>query len=68
MRKVVEYYITIRDIMREQEFILKCDNDAELKAMYEKYKKDNDYKIMSMHSMLMEIRPILSEMMESVIM
>lgn len=68
MRKIVEYYITIRNITKEQEFVLKCDNDAQLKQMYETYKKEKNFKILSMHSMLMEIRPIPIEYMENVIM
>lgn len=68
MRKIVEYYITIRDVMRNSEFIIKCDTEAELKQRYEKYKKDTDYDIISMHSMLIEIRPISSSQIENIIM
>jgi hypothetical protein len=66
--KVIKYCLTIRDIMRGTEFIVECESDTELKIKYERYQKDTDYEVVSMYSMLLEIRPITADIWNDKIM
>lgn len=66
--KVVKYIITVKDIMRNSLFDLECDSEIELKLRYEKYSKDTDYEVMSMQSVLLEIRPISADIWDDKIM
>lgn len=66
--KVVKYIITVKDIMRNSLFDLEFDSETELKLRYEKYSKDTDYEVMSMQSVLLEIRPISADIWDDKIM
>ena len=66
--KKIKYLITIKDIMRETQFDLECNSETELKLNYEKYKKDTDYEVVSMQSVLLEIRPITADVWDDKIM
>ena len=56
--KFGKYTITIKDVMRDSLFDIECDSETELRLKYEKYSKDTDYEVISMQSVLLEIRPI----------
>lgn len=60
MKKVV-YLITIKDVMKNSDFDIECSSETELKLKYEKYKKDTNYEVVSMQSVLLEIRPITAD-------
>lgn len=66
--KAVKYTITIKDVMRDSLFDIECDSEKELKLKYEKYSKDTDYKVVSMQSVLLEIRPISADIWNDKIM
>lgn len=66
--KKVTYLITIKDIMRNSEFDIEYKSETELKLNYEKYKKDTDYEVVSMQSVLLEIRPITADVWDDKIM
>lgn len=66
--KVVKYTITIKDVMRDSLFDIECDSEKELKLKYEKYSKDTDYEVISMQSVLLEIRPISADIWNDKIM
>lgn len=62
--KVVKYVITIKDIMRNSLFDIECTSKNELKKKYEVYSKDTDYEVVSMRSVLIEVRPISIDILE----
>lgn len=66
--KYGKYIITIKDIMRDSLFDLECESETELRLKYEKYSKDIDYEVISMHSVLLEIRPINADIWDDKIM
>lgn len=66
--KVVKYTITVKDIMRNILYDLECESETELRSKYEKYSKDTDYEVMSMQSVLLEIRPISADIWDDKIM
>lgn len=66
--KKVAYLITIKDVMRNSEFDIEYKSETELKLNYEKYRKDTDYEVVSMQSVLLEIRPITADVWDDKIM
>lgn len=63
-----KYIITIKDIMRDELYDIECECYEELKRKWERYSKDTDYEVISMHSVLIEIRTINAKMWNDKIM
>lgn len=66
--KLLKYCLTIKDVMRDSYFIVECVSTTELKLRYEKYMKDTDYEVVSIHSVLLEIRLINADIWNDKIM
>lgn len=66
--KIVKYVITIMDVLTNTCYNDTLDSETEVKIKYEKLKKNPDYKIISVNTLLLEIRPMNLEELEPNIM
>lgn len=66
--KIVKYVITIMDVLTHTCFNDTVDSETEVKIKYEKLKKNTDYKIISVNTLLLEMRPFNLEELENNIM
>ncbi len=66
--KIVKYVITIMDVLNNTCYNDTVDSETEVKIKYEKLKKSTDYKIISVNTLLLEIRPMNLEEFENTIM
>ena len=66
--KIVKYIITIMDVLNNTCYNDTVDSEAEVKIKYEQLKKSTDYKIISVNTLLLEIRPLNLEELEKPIM
>lgn len=66
--KIVKYVITIMDVINNTCYNDTVDSEAEVKIKYEQLKKSTDYKIISVNTLLLEIRPLNLEELETPIM
>lgn len=68
MNSTVEYHIILKDVTRGTQFTLKYETDTELKIAYDRYKKNNDYEVIGMFCITLEIRPIDKSYFDNIIM
>ena len=66
--KIVKYIITIRDVRYNTCYNVTVDTDTEVKIKYDKLKKSADYEIISVNTLLLEIRAFDLEELENKIM
>lgn len=66
--KIVKYVITIMDVLTNTCYNNTVDTETEVKIIYERLKKNTDYKVISVNALLLEIRPINLEEFENKIM
>lgn len=60
MSKITTYYLIVKDVMRGSVMALEYSTYKELAEGYNRYSKDNDYEVLTMHSTSIEtvvIRP-----------
>lgn len=66
--EIVKYIITIMDLRNNTCYNYTVDSETEVKIKYEKLKKSTDYKIISVNTLLLEIRAFNLEELENKIM
>ena len=66
--KIFKYVITIKDVLTNTCYNDTVDSETEVKIKYEKLKKNNDYEIISVNALSLEIRPLDLEDLENKIM
>ena len=58
MSKTITFYLHVKDVMRDYALALNYETKKELANAYNRYSKDSDYEILSMHSMEVETNVI----------
>lgn len=59
MSKTITYYLHVKDVLKGTAFALNYATKKELESAYNRYSKDTDYKVLSMHSMEVSTNVIL---------
>ena len=67
MSKTMTYYLHVKDVMRDFPLALNYDTKRELALAYDRYSKDTDYEVLSMHSMQIDTNVIKPEELKKIL-
>lgn len=67
MSRTTTYYLHVKDVMRGYSLALNYETMIELRDAYNRYSKDNDYEVLSMHSTIIETDVINPKELTSII-